>query len=183
MTDSAEGTGITVSGRKLLMDGQPFLLQGVSFFNALYNPTFNRSDDDRRFWLRKFRDNGVNLIRIFLQWDRLPDFPLVDVTPETSLYTDEGAVRDNVFGRLEALIRATEDLGMALETCMFMGMGRPTLSVPARERAVAEVRQRSARSVAGADAPRAERATLASSPRPGPRFPRRPRRRAAAGRP
>ena len=136
MTDPARGTGIQISGTKLLMDGQPFFLQGVSFFNALYNPTFNRGDDERRLWLRTFRDNGVNLIRVFLQWDRLPDFPLVDVTPDATLDTPEGEVRDDVFARLEALIRATEDLGMALETCLFMGMGRPTLSAPARERAV-----------------------------------------------
>jgi hypothetical protein len=51
-------------------------------------------------------------------------------------------VRDDVFARLEALIRATEDLSMALETCLFMGMGRPTLRAPARERAVAGVARR-----------------------------------------
>ncbi len=34
---------LTIAGTRLLLDDQPFPFQGLSFFNALYNPTFNRN--------------------------------------------------------------------------------------------------------------------------------------------
>jgi hypothetical protein len=138
MPDSGAPQGLHVEGTTLRLDGQPYYFQGLSFFNALYNPTFNRSHDDRRFWLRKFRDNGVNALRVFLQWDMVPEFNSVDATPDTTLYTPEGALRDDVFERIEALMAACDEVGTVLEAVCFKGMGRPTLAPAALERAVAE---------------------------------------------
>ena len=45
---------LEIEGTRLLLDGQPFSFQGLSFFNAIYNPTFNRSADERMRWLRTF---------------------------------------------------------------------------------------------------------------------------------
>ena len=32
---------LTISGTGLLLDEKPYCLQGLSFFNALFNPDFN----------------------------------------------------------------------------------------------------------------------------------------------
>jgi hypothetical protein len=63
---------LTAHGTRLLLDGHPFLWQGVSFFSAIYNPTFNRSAGDRLAWLSTLKANGVNAIRVWCQWDFLP---------------------------------------------------------------------------------------------------------------
>ena len=39
---------VTVSGTRILFDGQPFYYEGLSFFNALYNKAFNESDETRQ---------------------------------------------------------------------------------------------------------------------------------------
>lgn len=54
--------GVWVAGARFLMKGQPFPYTGISFFNALYNPTFNENSATRRAWLRKFRDYGINVL-------------------------------------------------------------------------------------------------------------------------
>jgi hypothetical protein len=133
---------LSIAGTRLLLDGRPFALQGVSFFNALFNPTFNRGDEERRRWLRTFLDNGVNTLRVWCQWDLRPNYPLVDALPDATLYTDDGAVRDEPFARLVALIAAADELSMALEVVLFGVQRRPNLTVPAQERAVGEVARR-----------------------------------------
>ena len=41
---------LAVNGTRLEMDGQPFYFQGLSFFNALYNPRSKVDDTQRRRW-------------------------------------------------------------------------------------------------------------------------------------
>ena len=36
-----------IEGTAFTMDGQPFYYTGVSFFNAIYNPTLNATDASR----------------------------------------------------------------------------------------------------------------------------------------
>src|SRR5687767_1876584 len=42
-----------VSGTEFRLNGEHFPYTGVSFFNAIYNPSFNRSQADRLQWLEK----------------------------------------------------------------------------------------------------------------------------------
>ena len=42
---------LSIVGPRLHVDEEPFHYQGLSFFNALYNPTFNSSRAERRRWL------------------------------------------------------------------------------------------------------------------------------------
>lgn len=60
---------LQIDGTRLLLDGAPFYFQGLSFFNAIYNPTFNRDASARLRWLETFREHGVNALRVWCQWD------------------------------------------------------------------------------------------------------------------
>ncbi|MBM3859349.1 MAG: hypothetical protein FJ395_06830 [Verrucomicrobia bacterium] len=60
-------TGISVSVTRFLLNGKPFDYTGVSFFNAIYNPTFNKSSAERTRWLEKFRRYGINVLRVWCQ--------------------------------------------------------------------------------------------------------------------
>jgi hypothetical protein len=83
-----------VAGTRLTLDGRPFPLTGVSFFNALYNPTFNRSAGERERRLRTFRDWGVNTLRVWCQWDFAPPRSFIETAPEHSLYASDGSLRE-----------------------------------------------------------------------------------------
>ena len=74
---------ITVRGTRFELDGKPFPYTGVSFFNAIYNPGFNRSSEARLQWLAKFQAYGINVLRIWSQWDNKRGF--VDTCPTCTL--------------------------------------------------------------------------------------------------
>ena len=64
------------------LDGSPFRFRGLSFFNALFNPSFNRDDQARRAWLSTFRRNGVTALHAWCQWDFQPPHLFADVGPD-----------------------------------------------------------------------------------------------------
>ena len=37
---------LEIDGVRLLLDGQPFFFQGLSFFTAIYSPTFNHNANE-----------------------------------------------------------------------------------------------------------------------------------------
>ena len=74
---------LTVAGTRFVRDGEHFPFTGISFFNAIYNPTFNRSSEERRRWLEKFRRYGISVLRVWAQWDSKRGF--VDTSPESTL--------------------------------------------------------------------------------------------------
>ena len=49
---------LKIEGTRLFLDGEPFFFQGLSFFNALYSPTFSQSAEERLSWLHKFKVSG-----------------------------------------------------------------------------------------------------------------------------
>jgi len=97
-------------GTRLLLDGRPFQLQGLSFFNALFNPTFNAGDEARRAWLARFRQAGVTMLRVWCQWDF--DRPYVDLAPDHALFDGDGALREQHVQTLGALLAAATDAGI-----------------------------------------------------------------------
>ncbi len=133
---------LSVEGTRLLLDGQFFYWQGLSFFNALYNPTFNASADARSHWLRVFDDNGINALRVWCQWEFEPPRDFVDTDPAHTMYTPEGEIRTASFARLEALLEAVRPIGMVVEIVLFSHEKEPNLPVPAQERAVRVMAQR-----------------------------------------
>ncbi|MDP2858703.1 MAG: hypothetical protein Q8P50_12095, partial [Bacillota bacterium] len=132
-----------IRGTKLTLDGEPFFFQGLAFFNALHNPSFNRSEAERLQWLHKFKANGISCLRIWCQWDFPAPRIFTDVGPECSMYAPDGQVREHVFERLAALLEAADSLNMVVEVSMFAHEKIPYfLPIPAQERAVRELTER-----------------------------------------
>jgi hypothetical protein len=132
-----------VNGTKLTLDGKPFCWQGLAFFNALYNPNFNKSDEDRMQWLRKFKANGISVLRIWCQWSIPQPRNHVDLGPESTLFAFDGAVREQPFQRLATLLKQMDSLDMVLEPSLFCQEMWPYfLPIPAAERAAREITER-----------------------------------------
>jgi len=108
---------LSVSGTRFAMDGAPFPYTGISFFNAIYNPAFNKSPADRGAWLAKFRKYGINVLRIWAQWDNRQGF--VDTCPECSLYFTDGRLRQANVEKLKQIAAAAGERRMAVELALF----------------------------------------------------------------
>ncbi|MGQ9630461.1 MAG: hypothetical protein ACUVXI_09135 [bacterium] len=130
----ASDRGIAVRGLDFTLNGRLFVLQGLSFFNALFNPTFNESDDARMRWLKKFKENGINTLRVFGQWDLGRGF--VDDSPESTLYEPTGRLKSQPLERLMTLAAAAESCDMVVELALFASQSRTRLSPLARENAI-----------------------------------------------
>jgi len=115
---NAQGKNVlTVSGVSFELNGIPFEYTGVSFFNALYNPEFNRSSDIRKEWIRKFMDHGINVLRIWCQYDNGRGF--VDGGPDRTLYLSDGSLKPEFISRLKDLIRDADDEGTIILLVLF----------------------------------------------------------------
>lgn len=110
---------LTISGTRLFLDGAPFYLQGLSFFNALYNASFNQSPEQRLHWLEVFSANGINCLRVWCQWNFEAPCNFADTSPSQTLYSRDGAILDETFRRLADLIEAAEKKGIVLEIVLF----------------------------------------------------------------
>ena len=114
---TAGATEITVAGGRFLLDGKPFPYTGVSFFNAIYNPAFNRSSEDRVAWMRKFQKYGINVLRVWCQWDNKRGF--VDGGPESSMYTPDGSLRQRHLATLRQILADADRERMVVELVLF----------------------------------------------------------------
>jgi hypothetical protein len=108
---------LSISGTQFVLDDHPFPYTGISFFNALYNPTFYKSSDDRIAWLRKFKRYGINVLRVWCQWDNKRGF--VDAGPESTLYAPGGTLRPEPLARLKDLLADADREQMAIELVLF----------------------------------------------------------------
>ncbi|MBN1248270.1 MAG: hypothetical protein JXC32_11470 [Anaerolineae bacterium] len=136
---------LSVDGTRLLLDSRPFYFQGLSFFNALYNPTFQATPGARQAWLQIFRENGISALRVWCQWDFSPPRTFVDVGPDTTMYTPQGEIIDAHFDRLAGLLLDADKLAMVIEVVAFSHEkipGEENLPVPQQERAIAALTQR-----------------------------------------
>lgn len=104
---------LTVSGTRFRMDGAPFPYTGITFFNALYNPAFNQSPAERRQWMLKFKKYGINVLRVWAQWDNRRGF--VDACPECTLYFPDGRLRPQPLDRLKQIAADADREGMVVE--------------------------------------------------------------------
>jgi len=122
------------------MDGEPFPFTGISFFNAPYNPNFNRSSAVRRQWLAKFQRYGINVIRIWCQWDGRPQY--ADAGPQSTLYNADGSLREKPLQTLKDVLADANAMGMGVELTLFAQESwhaNIRLSPEASERAVGEL--------------------------------------------
>jgi hypothetical protein len=137
--DEPDRRVLSVDGTRLCLGGTPFRFRGLSFFNALFNPVFNREDVVRRAWVTKFWDNGVTALRVWCQWDFTEPHIFADVAPEQSLFRLTGELRPQFADRLCQLAAATSDQGMALEVTLFSHERNPNLAVGSLARGATEV--------------------------------------------
>jgi hypothetical protein len=108
---------LKVSGTGFTLDGKPFAYTGVSFFNAIYNPTFNLDSATRRKWLRKFLEYNINVHRVWCQWDNKRGF--VDGGPEATMYQPDGSLRMNHLKTLKGILDDARAEGVVIELCLF----------------------------------------------------------------
>jgi hypothetical protein len=136
----AAGKELTVQGTAFFLDGKPFPWNGVSFFNALYNRTFNASPEARRTWLKKLQRYGVNVLRVWGQWDNKKGY--VDTCEECTLYYPDGTLRAQHVDRLKALLTEAEAQGMVVELALFAQetwFSHYKISAVAQDKAVEEI--------------------------------------------
>jgi len=94
---------LTINGTRFEMNGYPFEFTGISFFNALYNEAFNKSNDARRAWIRKFNATGINVLRVWCQWDNTRGF--VDAGKDKTLYNHDGTIKPMPLANLISLVK------------------------------------------------------------------------------
>ena len=129
---------LAVAGTRFMLDEKPFPYTGLSFFNAIYNPTFNASSEMRRKWLKKFQSYGVNVLRVWCQWDNTRGF--VDVSPTNTMFEADGTLRPTHLATLKAILTDADQLGMCVEVVIFAQesyLEKIRLASPSDERAVA----------------------------------------------
>lgn len=108
---------IRIKGLGFTLNEKPFHYTGISFFNALYNPKFNERDDSRRMWLTKLNAAGINVLRVWGQWDNKRGF--VDTCPLCTLYEMDGRLRPEPLTRLKKMIEAADELEMVVLFVLF----------------------------------------------------------------
>jgi hypothetical protein len=129
---------IAVAGTHFMLDDKAFPYTGLSFFNAIYNPTFNARSEARRSWLKKFKSHGINALRVWCQWDNTRGF--VDAAPTNTMFEADGSLRPTHLATLKAILADADQLGMCLEIVIFAQesyLEKIRLVPPADERAVA----------------------------------------------
>ena len=129
---------IGIKGTNFTLNQEPFDFTGVSFFNALYNPTFNRSQETQLRWLEKFNDHGITVLRIWGEWDNTLGF--VDTCDSCSLYNRDGSLRPLYLQRLKTLLTNAASLNMVVELALFSSESKDKkLADKAADRAVKEI--------------------------------------------
>lgn len=108
---------LKIKGTRFYLNNQPFQYNGISFFNAIYNPAFNKSEAERNQWIRKFNQYGVKVLRIWGQWDNSLGF--VDACKSCSLYNADGTVKPAYLATLKNIIAAADQQQMVVELALF----------------------------------------------------------------
>lgn len=114
---SARAAELTVSGTRFFLDGKPFPYSGLSFFNAIYNTNFDASSEQRSAWIKKFQAYGINLLRVWCQWDNTRGF--VDASPNATLYHPDGSLRPAHLANIKDILTDCDRHGTAVELVLF----------------------------------------------------------------
>ncbi len=114
---SQKSNELSVEGIKFYLNGQPFEYTGVSFFNAIYNVEFNQSSEVRRKYIRQFKETGINVLRVWCQWDNARGF--IDGGEGKTLYNEDGSLKENLALGLNDIASDTDREGMVLLLVLF----------------------------------------------------------------
>ncbi len=113
----SQGNVISVSGKKFLLNDSVFEFTGISFFNALYNNEFNKSEATRKDYIRKFNEQGINVLRIWCQWDNMRGF--VDAGPGRTVFNSDGSLNTFYLSRLKNIIADADQMRTVIELVFF----------------------------------------------------------------
>lgn len=116
-TGAAAQHTLSISGTRFLLNEQPFPYTAISFFNAIYNPAFNKSAEERKAWIAKFQKYGINVLRVWAQWDNKRGF--VDSGPDKTLYFADGRLREEQVRTLKAIIADADERGVVVQLVLF----------------------------------------------------------------
>jgi len=114
---SQEANEITVKGTHFEMNGEPFEYTGLSFFNALYNPEFNKNSETRQKYIKLFKERGISVLRIWCQWDNGTGF--VDSGPAQTIYHLDGSLKPELLRRMKDILTDAEKDGMVILFVLF----------------------------------------------------------------
>ena len=106
---------IQVNGTRFELNGDPFEYTGISFFNALYNTEFN--SENRKSWLQKFQETGVNVLRVWCQWDNRRGF--IDSGEDKTMYNKDGSIREKPLSVLKSMLSDADDEGVVILLVLF----------------------------------------------------------------
>lgn len=126
---------IGIQGTDFTLNNEPFNFTGISFFNALYNPTFNSNTQTQLLWLKKMKDYGITVVRIWGEWNN--DLEFIDTCDACTLYNHNGSLNPIYLDRLKELLKASASLNMVIEYVLFSSESKnKKLSDDAANRAV-----------------------------------------------
>lgn len=108
---------ISIKGTKFELNEKPFEFTGISFFNALYNPEFNRNSEARKEWIRKFNSYGINVFRVWCQWDNARGF--VDGGKEKSMFGKDGLLVPYYLANLKSILEDADNEGTVILLVLF----------------------------------------------------------------
>lgn len=131
---------LTIDRTKFIHNGKPFEFTGISFFNAIYNPTFNINSEERRGYIRRFTETGINVLRVWCQWDNARGF--IDAGAGKTMYEPGGSLRQEWLAQLKNIISDADEEGMIILLVLFSRESwneNIRLSDEASDRAVAEL--------------------------------------------
>lgn len=139
----AQGKNVlSVKGIGFELNKKPFEYTGVSFFNALYNKEFNKNSEVRKLWIRKFNNYGINVLRVWCQWDNTRGF--IDGGERKTMYYNDGTLNPEVLSTLEALLKDADEEGTVILLTLFSRESwnnEIRLSNEASDKAVAKLSQ------------------------------------------
>ena len=108
---------ITIKGTSFEMNGEPFEYTGVSFFNAIFNEEFNKNSQVRKEWMQTFFDTGINVLRVWCQWDNIRGF--IDAGEGKTIFNDDGSVKPEYLDRIKAIVSDADEKGMVILLVLF----------------------------------------------------------------
>jgi hypothetical protein len=111
------GNAISIKGTSFEMNGEPFEYTGLSFFNALYNPEFNKNNETRQKYIKLFKENGISVLRIWCQWDNGTGF--VDSGPTQTIYNQDGSLKPELVERMKDILTDADKDGMVILFVLF----------------------------------------------------------------
>lgn len=108
---------ITIRETSFEMNNAPFEYTGISFFNAIFNQEFNRNSEVRKEWLQIFFDTGINVLRVWCQWDNNRGF--IDGGEGKTIFNNDGSIKPEYLNRIKAIAGDADEKGMVILLVLF----------------------------------------------------------------